>query len=180
MHTRMLHVLIQSLLLLFLWLSPNPVLAVPSSAHSSLAIRHTALHARTPPPSESSEPADPSAGHNLKFKEYPIWIKDKSKQLWESHTAQMAREEAIRNYTSPYLTQFSGKQDGWWVSFDFGRIWRHFLWETMPKLWSSPELPQEDVFLLRAMEQPTYSSVNELPTTLKPKLVQEQGRTCDQ
>jgi hypothetical protein len=47
-----------------------------------------------------------------------------------------------------------------------------------PTVLSIPLLYREDVFLLRAMEQPTYSSVNELPAALRPKQAPEQGRTC--
>jgi hypothetical protein len=89
-----------------------------------------------------SEVTDASAGHNLKFKEYPVWLKDKSKQMWESHTERIAREAAIRDYISPYMTPFADKEDGWWAAFDLGRMWRHFVWETVPGMWTSPELPK--------------------------------------
>lgn len=144
MPARTLHMLIQSLLLLFLWLSPIRALTLPTPSRPSPPIRHTSLHAlRAPPPQTvSAEATNPSAGHNLKFKEYSIWIKDKSKHVWESHKERMAREAAIRDYTSPYMTKFSDKEDGWWAAFDFGRMWRHFLWETIPSMWTGPELPQ--------------------------------------
>ncbi|KXN85559.1 hypothetical protein AN958_11126 [Leucoagaricus sp. SymC.cos] len=42
-------------------------------------------------------------------------------------------------------------------------MWKHFLWEVIPEWWKGPgPAPKEDVFLLRAMEQPLYMSTDEL------------------
>lgn len=152
MHTRLLHILIQSLLiLLFFRLSPAYASPAPISLGnfpSSHIKRHSSQPRAPPPPKPNTSPPDEdpytrlTEGYNLKFKHYPQWIKEKSKLLWESHKDRKAREAAIRDYTSPYLTKFADKKDGWWSAFDFGRIWRHFLWEVLPELWRKSELPR--------------------------------------
>jgi len=49
-------------------------------------------------------------------------------------------------------------------------MWRHVLWEVVPEWFRTSEPQREDMFLLRAMEQPLYMSVDELPDVYKPRI----------
>jgi hypothetical protein len=90
---------------------------------------------------EYSYPPIISSHHNLKFKKYPEWIKHHSEWLWKSREDHQADDEALRDYISPYLTQFDAKKDSWWAWFDLGRMLRQFIWEVIPGWFSGRNLP---------------------------------------
>ncbi|KAF9447815.1 hypothetical protein P691DRAFT_801760 [Macrolepiota fuliginosa MF-IS2] len=202
MRTRLLHTFLQSLLILFsFWLSlirvgtsasPVPLTRfharpLPLQRRTLHQLRSSSLHLepRVPPsPPPNVQDLDPNlplaAAYNLKFKKYSQWIKEQSKSLWDSHKDKVKGRGKTNDYVSPFLTRFSEKHDSLWSTLDLGRMWKHFIWEALPEWWRGHDAPIEDVFLLRAMEQPVYMSVDELPEMFRVQVsVQEEEEIKD-
>lgn len=108
--------------------------------------------------------------YNLEFEKYSKWIKEQSESLWklkeDGHLE--TDKEALRDYVSPYLTRFEAKKAKWWELLDLGQSLRHLAYEVIPECFGGPDpAPKEDVFLLRAMEQPSFVTMEELGNVLE-------------
>lgn len=150
MYARLLHDLIQRLLVLFLWLSIIGASPTPKRSTAAARFRFQPHVPRAPPPAAPLKPPSEaeysyspivSSHYNLKFEKYPQWIKEHSEWLWKSRERHQAENEALRDYVSPYTTHFEAKKDGWWAWFDLGRLWRQFVWEVIPGWFSGRSLP---------------------------------------